>query len=287
MTKETAETAPKKAEPGDFPARFREIVSDPLNILIPRHPQAGFVEGDNVILHNGHRVAFTGPMAYYREFSSILIINRGVHEPLEEYTFLRALEHMPNAPTMVELGAYWGHYSMWMKQARPAASIHLLEPNEHNLNVGKANFAANGYEARFTLASVGPDGFELDRFMADEGLSELTVLHSDIQGAEIDLMEGANQTLAGRKVGYWFVSTHSQGIHHRVKRELFDAGYRIEVSADWREETTSFDGFILAVRPDLPTIFDGLKPPGRTEIVQSSPRKLVAFLGCAIAGADG
>lgn len=284
MTDITTGSAPEKAAPGDFTARYREIVSDPLNLLIPRHPQAGVVEGDNVILHNGHRVAFSGPMAYYRDFSSILIINRGVHEPLEEYAFYRVLAHLPEAPTMVELGAYWGHYSMWMKQARPAASIHLVEPDEHNLSVGKANCALNGYDARFTQAGVGPDDFVLDRYMADEGLDHLTVLHSDIQGAELDLMDGAEQTLAERKVSYWFVSTHSQGIHHRVKRALFDAGYRIEVSADWREETTSFDGFILAAHPDRPPVFDGLKPPGRAEIALARPQQLIGFLNQAIRG---
>lgn len=273
---------PKKSAGRDFLGRYREIVSDPLNLLIPRHPMAGVVEGENVILHNGHRVAFSGPMAYYRDFSSILIINRGVHEPLEEYAFYRVLEHLPEAPTMVELGAYWGHYSMWLKQARSSANIHLVEPDNHNLSVGKTNCALNGYDARFTLAGVGPDDFVLDRYMTDENLDHLTILHCDIQGAELELMAGAKQTLSDRKVYYWFVSTHSQRIHKSIKRTLLEAGYRIEVSADFNEGTTSFDGFILAAHPDLPPIFGDLKPFGRTEIAVSKPQQLVGFLTQAI-----
>ena len=39
-----------KAKPEDLFGRFREIVSDPLNLLVERVPMAGHVEGDQVIL---------------------------------------------------------------------------------------------------------------------------------------------------------------------------------------------------------------------------------------------
>lgn len=102
-----------KAGASDFHGRFREIVSDPLNLLIPRHPLAGTMDGDHVVLHNGNRVPLQGPGAYYGNFSDILVINRGVHEPLEEFAFQTVLTGLPAQPTMLELGAYWGHYSMW------------------------------------------------------------------------------------------------------------------------------------------------------------------------------
>ena len=61
-----------KAKGNDFIGRFREIVSDPLNLLIKRVPEAGFVSGKNVFLHNGLKVSFAGKYAYYDKFSSIL-----------------------------------------------------------------------------------------------------------------------------------------------------------------------------------------------------------------------
>ena len=73
-----------KAAASDFLGRFREVISDPLNLLIERVPAAGFVEGDLVYLHNGLRVPVAGPGAYYGTFSQLLVLNRGVHEPLEE-----------------------------------------------------------------------------------------------------------------------------------------------------------------------------------------------------------
>lgn len=71
-----------KADAADFLGRFREIVSDPLNILIHRDPLAGTVRDGEIILHNGNRVPLSGPYSYYGDFSNILVINRGVHEPL-------------------------------------------------------------------------------------------------------------------------------------------------------------------------------------------------------------
>ncbi|MEM1288293.1 MAG: FkbM family methyltransferase [Pseudomonadota bacterium] len=266
---------PQKAAADDFLGRYREIVSDPLNLLIPRHPFAGTVDGDNVVLHNGNRVAYRGPLAYYEGFSSILVINRGVHEPLEEYAFHAVLKRLEQAPTMIELGAYWGHYSMWLKRARPDASIHLIEPSEHNLNVGKLNCELNGIEARFSQLGVARGGFGLDAYFASEGIDHLTIVHSDIQGAEVKLLKDAKRTLSKKRVSYFFVSTHSQEIHAQVRQKLSQAKYRVEVSADFDQETTSFDGFILATHPDLPAVFGGSKPLGRTEILRANPAELL------------
>jgi hypothetical protein len=51
---------PSKATEADFLGRFREIVSDSLNLLIERVPTAGIVEGNEVVLHSGNRVPISG-----------------------------------------------------------------------------------------------------------------------------------------------------------------------------------------------------------------------------------
>jgi hypothetical protein len=132
-----------KAPDNDFLGRFREIISDPLNILIERHPLAGTLEGGYVHLHNGLQVPISGNDAYYGKFSEILVLNRGVHEPLEEFVFQQLLQKLPTSPRMVELGAYWGHYSMWLKKCRPLANVFLIEPDEKHLNAGRDNFTHN------------------------------------------------------------------------------------------------------------------------------------------------
>ena len=75
---------PPKAVADDTLGRFREVISDPLNLLIERVPLAGIVHDNEVYLHNGNRVPVSGSGAYCGPFSQLLIVNRGVHEPLEE-----------------------------------------------------------------------------------------------------------------------------------------------------------------------------------------------------------
>lgn len=267
-----------KAAANDFPGRFREIISDPLNLLIRRHPRAGLVEDGLVTLHNGHRVPLRGAGSYYGGFSDILIYNRGVHEPLEEFAFQQMLPVLPAAPVMLELGAYWGHYSMWLKQARPGARVHLVEPEADCLEAGRANFARNGYDASFEQAFVGTGRFEVDRWMEAAGLERLDVLHSDIQGFEAEMLDGAAGTLGARRADYVFISTHSQALHDEVRRRMAGFGYRIELSSDFTGQTTSYDGFLLAVHPDRRPVCPGPAPLDRQGIVRAAPRALVESL---------
>lgn len=275
---EDAEKA-EKASPDDFLARFREIVSDPLNVLIDRHCLAGYVQDDGmVVLHNGNLVPAEGDNAYCGNFSYILIINRGVHEPLEEYVFQELLKVMPEAPTMLELGAYWGHYSMWLKRRRHLSKVFLVEPHEGNLEVGRSNFALNKLEGEFLHAFVGTGQFEVDTFLETQRIGKLDILHADIQGREVEMLEGCARSLRDRVIDYLFVSTHSQDLHDMVLERMRQSGYRIEVSADFENETTAYDGFVFASSLDKPSVFGEFHPLGRREIVQASPKEILARL---------
>lgn len=264
-----------KADADDFLGRFREIVSDPLNLLIKRHPLAGIVNENLVHLHNGHRVPLSGPYAYYGDFSKILVINRGVHEPLEEYVFQELLNVLPKAPTMLELGAYWGHYSMWLKKMHPKSTTYLVEPDEANLKAGMYNFNQHGYKGKFIQAVVGKGQFEVDAFIKNKRLSKLHVLHADIQGYEIEMLDGCSGSLHEKSIDYIFISTHSQEIHNEVINKLNFLEYRIEVSSDVDIETTSFDGFVFASTPRLEAVFNGFSAFGREQIIESQPLDIV------------
>ena len=163
-----------KAADNDFARRFREIVSDPLNLAIRRDLRAGFVEGQHVFLHNGLQVSASGPFAYYGDFSLILAINRGVHEPLEEFVFQEVLAKLPSSPTMLEHGAYWEHYSMWLKSARPEGFVHLVEADPNGLAVGQHNFALNGLSGEFTCAFVGKGKFQVDDYLREKKTSYIS-----------------------------------------------------------------------------------------------------------------
>jgi len=269
---------PPKAAATDLLGRFREVVSDPLNLLIERVPMAGVVEGNEVYLHNGNRVPVVGEHAYYGPFSQLLLINRGVHEPLEEYVFQQLIKILPEAPLMIELGAYWGHYSMWLKKLRPRASVILVDPDAASLATGESNFRRNGFSGEFLRAFVGKGHLEIDSFRADRMLAKIDILHADVQGFEVEMLQGCRKSLSERRVDYLLISTHTQEKHLAVVAALRDVGYRIEVASDFERETTSFDGFVFASSPNAKNAFQKFSPLGRTTIVESSPARLLQGL---------
>jgi len=269
-----------KANASDFLGRYREIVSDPLNVLIKRCPEAGLTVDDNVVLHNGIKVPYKGIHSYYDNFSDILVINRGVHEPLEEFVFQQVLKSIKcSTPTMLELGAYWGHYSLWLSSAFPKANLHLVEPESTNIEAGKYNFNLNGKSGNFIQSFVGKDSFSVDEFIHKNNFEHLTILHSDIQGYELEMLDDCKETLQSNLVDYVFVSTHSQNLHENVVLMLKSYGYRVEVSSDFEHHSTSFDGFVFASNTLVSPVFDNFKPLGRESINKLSPIELTSYIG--------
>lgn len=255
---------PAKAAGEDRLGRFREIVSDPLNALIRRHPMAGTVADGLVTLHNGLAVPATGRDAYYGDFSDILVINRGVHEPLEEYVFQTLLDRLQPDPRMLELGSYWAHYSMWLKQRRPDADVIMIDGSIDNLAVGQRNFARNGLTGEFRFMWIDAETFALERC----GDSRFDILHVDVQGAEVAALAGCIPALQEKRIRFLFVSTHSPDLHRSVRLVLDRYDYRVEAESGF-EETTSFDGLVFAARPEEPRLLpSGFKPPSRREIVE-------------------
>jgi hypothetical protein len=190
-------TSPK-AKPEDLFGRFREIVSDPLNLLIERVPMAGLVEGDQVYLQNGLNVPGIGPGAYYGPF--------------------------------------------------------------------------------IVKAFVGKGKFEVDAFFRDRKIKHLDILHADIQAFEVEMLQGAESVLAKRRVDYLFIATHSQALHYEVVDRLKAHGYRVEISSDFEEQSTSFDGFVFASSPEVDALFGAIEVMGRREIALRQPAEVLRSL---------
>jgi hypothetical protein len=72
---------------------------------------------------------------------------------------------LPASPLMIELGAYWAHYSIWLKKERPKASVIMVEPDPGNLATGRANFSRNGYDGEFIQGVVAKGQWMLDPFL--------------------------------------------------------------------------------------------------------------------------
>ena len=107
------------------------------------------------------------------------------------------------------------------------------------------------------------------------GISHLNILHSDIQGFEAQLLEGAKDAFENALIDYFFVSTQSQLLHQSVTSELVRLGYRVEVSSDYDNDTTSYDGFVFASSPQAKQIFSDFKHFGRARIASADADNLV------------
>lgn len=227
----------------------------PDNAAIPRVPTAGLAQGGAIVMHNGIRVLegsyYGAPMA------KLLRENRGVHEPQEERVFAEVLRAVRPGGTMIELGAYWGFYSLWFARAVSNARCILVEPSRSNLEYGRENFRLNGYEAEYVHGFVGADAtavhdgvaeVTVDDLCARRGISRVDVLHSDIQGAEVHMLVGARELLSRQGADFVFVSTHSEDLHQSVRERLRAWAYRILVDVSPRQ-SFSEDGLIVAAAP--------------------------------------
>jgi hypothetical protein len=237
-------------------ARIVDAIDCPDNAHIPRVAGAGEIHDGVQTMHNGLRIHVG---SYYGEMiTQLLQRNGGVHEPQEERVFAAVLPHLPAGATMVELGAYWAFYSMWFHEAVADARCFLLEPDAASLEAGRKNFELNGMAGMFEQAFAGDAEGEragvpvisVDGFMSRRGLTRIDLLHVDIQGAEVAMLAGAEQALTERRIGYLFISTHSQELHCQCREVLLAHDFIIVADADF-QQSFSVDGVLVARSPEL------------------------------------
>ncbi|MBZ5858000.1 FkbM family methyltransferase [Flavihumibacter profundi] len=239
------------------------------NAFIERVANAGTIRKGKQIMHNGlliHLGSYYGP-----EVSRMISLNKGVHEPQEERVFQEVIKLIPAGGVMIELGAFWSFYSMWFNLKVPGAKNIMVEPDKFNLGQGKRNFSLNRMRGTFINAFVGSKAsiengtriISVDSIVNEFKLDFVHVLHSDIQGFELDMLQGARQLFTQQRVGYIFISTHSNEVHYKCKEFLESNSCTILCSADCGQ-AFSEDGLLVARGnwyPGLEPISIDLKQP--------------------------
>lgn len=232
--------------------RLNDIISSPDNQFIPRVENAGQIDKGKQIMHNGLKInlgSYYGP-----EYSVVLFKNQGVHEPQEERVFNDVLNVMPAGATMLEMGAFWSFYSMWFNKKVVGAKNYMVEPDEFNLGQGKRNFRLNNMDGVFIKALIdnkssindGVITLSVDDIIKKYKIPFLDILHSDIQGYEFNMLQGAIESINNNKIGYVFISTHSNEVHYKCIQFLKQHNFIILSTADLNQ-TYSEDGLIVAV----------------------------------------
>jgi FkbM family methyltransferase len=259
-----------------FEKKMVEIMACEDNARIPRHADAGKIVGGTQVMHNGLRVLLDCYSAATSKglMADLLTKNKGVHEPAEEFAFQVLLNTMPESATIVELGSFWAFYSMWFCSKVKKPKAYLIEPDPSHLDVGKKHFEMNGFKGEFfnyfvgrtsgywteTKRSVWRGNYAvktnqrticIDDFVAQNGIPFIDILHSDIQGAELDMLKGAEKTITERKVRYFCVSTHGDQLHRDCVEHLRSKDYVILCEAD-PSSAMHIDGYIVARAREMP-----------------------------------
>jgi FkbM family methyltransferase len=254
---------------------------------IPKVPDAGTVRIDALgnriqIMHNGIVVLADG---YCGPFMTQIIAQlKGHHEPQEEKVFHEVLKRVPDGSAMIELGANWGYYSIWFQSAVKGARNFLIEPGRDQLQCGAMNFKLNGMTGDFTRACVGrtssstvPSNYDIwgkdpagpsndslrtvsvRDFAKSKGIESISILHSDIQGAEYDMLRGCGDLIERKKIQFVFISTHTLGLHCRCRTYLARCGYSI-IAEYTQYESYTADGLVAASSEKLAPVEVSRKP---------------------------
>lgn len=241
----------------DMEPRTREVLACPDLKSIPTVPGAGELHDGVLTMHNGLKVlsgSYSGdPM------TNLLSRTKGIHEPQEEKVFAEVLKYIPPGSAMLELGAWWGFYSMWFRKEVADGRLFLIEPFADNLAFGEKNLALNGMSATFLQAFIDVTSHRegdqtpfvcIDDALAQFGIDRLAILHCDIQGYEAAMLRGAAKSIAARKIDYFFLSSHCTNLHYECLDLLRSEDYEILAHADMLD-TYSFDGLIVGRRKEL------------------------------------
>lgn len=222
-------------------------------------------------MHNGIKI-YTD--SHYGDFNVEIIKQlKGIHEPQEEKVFFEVLKTIPEGGTMLELGSFWAYYSIWFHHNIKNARNFMVEPMPEILALGEQNFELNGMKGDFTQGCVGDKTLEsidfkhwdgvihkipqvcVDDLLESKNIPYLNILHSDIQGAEFNMLKGAQKSFNNNKIGFVFISTHSEKIHFNCLDFLKANNFKI-IAEHTLAESFATDGLIAAVHNSIsfPTI---------------------------------
>jgi len=206
---------------------------------MPRHKDAGKIIGNVQIMFNGLKIVKD---CYYGDLITPMIeYHKGVHEPQEEKCFYEILKHIKEGSVMMELGSYWAYYSMWFNVEIKNAKNIMIDSDPACLNVGKENFKLNNLEGIFIHGRIPQ--FNIIKYMDDNNIDNVAILHSDIQSSELSLIQNIQNDL--HRFDYFFIGTHTDEIHYSILNTFKNKGLKILCEFSM-VESYQCDGLIVA-----------------------------------------
>jgi len=158
--------------------------------------------------------------------------------------------------SMVELGSNWCYYSLLFKHilGKEKTLNIMVEPIEDSLQLGKDHFALNNCEGVFYKKGITDtmeyyseqiklDLITLDEIIKQNTLSYIDILHSDVDGCEIDLIEKNIDFFEKGKAKNIFILTHGD-IYSDKCKTLFKQ-FPYSLIAEYPHGTQCGDGLLV------------------------------------------
>ena len=192
----------------------------------------------------------------------VLRVLGGTYEPEQTRLFQ---EHVRPGATVLDIGAHVGYYSLLSSVlAGDAGTVWAFEPNPRNcaflrrhveinrrgnVRVTEAAVSDAAGRARFDFGrgsgtgrlsvqgAVEVETVRLDDFAREQGIAP-TAVKIDVEGAEVQVLDGARATLAEHRPVV-FLSTHGAEVHRAGMALLRELGYRFRPILGSDAATTS------------------------------------------------
>ena len=166
----------------------------------------------------------------------------GFHEPQEEKIFYEILKYIEPNSVMFELGSYWAAYSMWFNSEISGSKNYMVETDLSFLEVGRSNFNLNNMSGTFINGTI--PRWDILEYMKSENIKKVNLLHTDIQGSELDLIKSIENNLD--LFDFIFISTHDDKTIHYPILEILNKKNMNIICEFSMEESFHVDGLIVA-----------------------------------------
>jgi FkbM family methyltransferase len=184
--------------------------------------------------------------------------NPNLHEPVEEKWLQHVLGQVESqSPRFLDVGAAVGYYSILVKLLRPNAFVVAVEALPRHVRRMWANFAINdiskgdltiiesaigttndvgtfvsdGYSSRLITSIPPASSMQVKVRTLRSILNEcgpIDIMKMDIQGAELEVLLSATDTLLGGAIGTIIVGTHGPHVHALLRNFLSATAFVIQ-----------------------------------------------------------
>jgi hypothetical protein len=181
---------------------------------------------------------------------------RGIYErPLQRWLS----EYVEPGSTCLDIGAADGYFTILMaKLAGSSGVVHAFEPSElyeriaRHVDINRHNYtlAPVSVHNRFVVSNSAQSDLptvSVDEVVRNVSLKRVDVIKIDVEGAEADVLRGAQRTLE-RFRPYLFIEIHSRDLLDDVQQLVGHYGYtfRLENAAPYEYRPGEYNAFLFS-----------------------------------------